>query len=188
MQAMIFYKVGQPLQLETIPKPTLQPTEVLIKVSACAVCRTDLHIIDSDLPAPHLPLILGHQILGTIEKTGNPNSPFKLNERVGIPWLGSTCGKCYYCLNTKENLCDNAVFTGYTKNGGFAEYTVANENYVFPLPHKLSDPEAAPLLCPGLIGYRSYRMTENAKKLGFYGFGASAHILIQVALHEGKDV
>jgi propanol-preferring alcohol dehydrogenase len=165
-----------------------EPQQVLLKVHVCGVCRTDLHIVDGELARPKLPLILGHQIVGTIIKTGNQANKYPLGTRVGVPWLGHTCGCCPYCLASKENLCDRALFTGYDLNGGYAEYAVADERFCFLIPQSFSDLQAAPLLCAGLIGYRSYRLTENAQKIGFYGFGAAAHILIQVANYQGKQV
>lgn len=188
MRAMVFSRVGQPLELTdlTIPKP--QTHQVLLKVSACGVCRTDLHIVDGELDKPKLPLILGHQIVGTVVKTGKQANKYPLGTRVGVPWLGHTCNCCRYCLTGKENLCDRALFTGYDLNGGYAEYAVADENFCFPIADSFSDLQAAPLLCAGLIGYRSYRMSEDAQKIGFYGFGAAAHILIQVAKYQNKQV
>lgn len=174
---MVFSGVGRPLKLEELPIPTPKKGEILIKVHACGVCRTDLHIISGELPNVKIPLILGHQIVG--ESNGT---------RVGVPWLGYSCGLCPYCQEGKENLCDKALYTGYQINGGFAEYCVANEQYVFPLPSHYSDIEAAPLLCAGLIGYRSYRRAGPGKRIGFYGFGNAAQILIQIALFEGREV
>ena len=188
MQAMIFNGVGQPLELTDLPISKPQTHQVLLKVSACGVCRTDLHIVDGELNKPKLPLILGHQIVGTVVKTGEQANKYSVGTRVGVPWLGHTCNCCRYCLAGKENLCDRALFTGYDLNGGYAEYAVADENFCFPISEDFSDLQAAPLLCAGLIGYRSYRMTEDAQKLGFYGFGAAAHILIQVANYQKKQV
>jgi len=185
---MIFNRVGQPLELTDLLIPKPKTHQVLLKVSACGVCRTDLHIIDGELDKPKLPLILGHQIVGTVVKTGEQANKYPIGTRVGVPWLGHTCNCCRYCLTGKENLCDRALFTGYDLNGGYAEYAVADESFCFPLAENFSDLQAAPLLCAGLIGYRSYRMTEDAEKIGFYGFGAAAHILIQVANHQGKQV
>ncbi len=176
MKAMLLTKIGSPLVLSDIPIPTLQPGQVRIKVQACAVCRTDLHILDGELPPPPLPLIMGHQIVGIID---SPSKRFQKGDLVGVPWLGKSCGACPYCQNHEENLCDNPQFTGYTMNGGFAEYTCAYEEFIFPLQ---GDPvQVAPLLCAGMLGYRSLKMAGNAKKIGFYGFGAAAHLLIQVA-------
>ena len=188
MQAMILTQAGQPLQPVKLPIPEPAPSQVLLKVHACGVCRTDLHIVDGELEKPKLPLILGHQIVGTVIKTGANAAKFSLGTRVGVPWLGQTCDCCRYCLSGRENLCDRALFTGYDLNGGYAEYAVADENFCFPIPEGYPDLQAAPLLCAGLIGYRSYRMTEDAEKIGFYGFGAAAHILIQVAKYQHKQV
>ncbi|MDJ0588661.1 MAG: zinc-dependent alcohol dehydrogenase family protein [Pleurocapsa sp. MO_226.B13] len=188
MRAMIFTEAKQPLRKQDLPVPKPQPTQVLLKVHVCGVCRTDLHIIDGELTKPKLPLVLGHQIVGTVIETGEKATKYSLGTRVGVPWLGKTCNCCRYCLAGKENLCDRALFTGYNLNGGYAEYTVADESFCFPIPEDFPDLQAAPLLCAGLIGYRSYRMTEDAAKIGFYGFGAAAHILIQVANYQGKQV
>ncbi|HHP7230868.1 MAG TPA: zinc-dependent alcohol dehydrogenase family protein [Xenococcaceae cyanobacterium] len=188
MRAMIFERVGQPLKAVELPIPQPQPEQVLLKVQVCGVCRTDLHIIDGELTKPKLPLILGHQIVGTIVETGTQAVKFPLGTRVGVPWLGHTCNCCPYCLAGRENLCDRALFTGYDLNGGYAEYAVADQSFCFSIPEGYPDLQAAPLLCAGLIGYRSYRMTAEAAKIGFYGFGAAAHILIQVANYQGKQV
>lgn len=181
MRAMILEQIGKPLILKNVPCPIPGPQEVLIKVKACGVCRTDLHIVDGELPHPHLPLILGHQVAGIIEKVGENVSKHKIGSRVGVPWLGQTCGVCEFCHADKENLCDNAVFTGYLRNGGYAEYCTAHEDFVLPLPSNYDDLHVAPLLCAGLIGYRAFRLAQPAKTMGFYGFGSSAHLLIQVA-------
>lgn len=188
MRAMIFDRVGQPLREDELPRPTPKPEQVLLKVHVCGVCRTDLHIVDGELTKPKLPLVLGHQIVGTVVETGKRATKYSLGTRVGVPWLGHTCNCCRYCLARRENLCDRALFTGYDLNGGFAEYAVADESFCFPIPEGFPDLQAAPLLCAGLIGYRSYRMTEDAEKIGFYGFGAAAHILIQVANYQNKQV
>ncbi len=188
MQAMILETPRQPLRLSTLPIPSPNPEQVLIRVHACGVCRTDLHVLDGDLPHPKLPLVLGHQIVGTVAEVGDRNSAFKIGQRVGVPWLGHTCNHCRYCQTGRENLCDSAQFTGYHLDGGYAEYAVADQHFCFPIPADYPDLQAAPLLCAGLIGYRSYRMTAEAERLGFYGFGAAAHILIQVARHHGKQV
>lgn len=185
MKAMVLEKEGAPLKLQEVPMPTPRDGEVLIKISACAVCRTDLHILDGELPAPHFPLIMGHQIVGIVEEGG---TKFKKGEHVGVPWLGKSCGQCPYCQENKENLCDVPTFTGYTQNGGFAEYTTAHEDFIFPIPEGYPDIQAAPLLCAGMIGYRSLKMAGDAKKIGFYGFGAAAHLLIQVARHRGQEI
>lgn len=189
MRAMLLDSPKSSLRLGELPIPTPQPGQLLVKVRACGVCRTDLHIVDGELTHPKLPLILGHQIVGTVAEIGDRDrSSFNLGDRVGVPWLGHTCQHCRYCLKGKENLCDAAEFTGYDINGGYAEYTVADERFCFPIPEGYPDLQAAPLLCAGLIGYRSYKMTGYAQKLGFYGFGAAAHILIQVARYEGREV
>jgi len=179
MRAMVLEEANTPLTMQDLPVPIPGKGEVLIKVKACSVCRTDLHIYAGELKAPKLPLIMGHQIVGTIEGE---------ETLVGVPWLGKSCGVCPYCRRGEENLCDDPTFTGYTINGGFAEYVVANKEFVFPLPKGYSEIQAAPLLCAGMIGYRSLKMVEDAKKIGFYGFGAAAHLLIQVARHQGKQV
>lgn len=188
MKAMVLEKVGEPLKLKEIPIPEPGKGEVQIKIHACGVCRTDLHIYDGELTNPKLPLIQGHEIVGEITKIGDGVEGFSIGERIGVPWLGKTCGSCLYCKSGLENLCENAKFTGYTLDGGFAEYTVADHHYCFPIPDGYSSLEAAPLLCAGLIGYRSYRMTGDAKRLGLYGFGAAAHIIAQVARYQGRDV
>lgn len=188
MHAMILTEPRQSLQSVEVPIPTPNPQQVLIRVHACGVCRTDLHIVDGELTQPKLPLILGHQIVGTIVELGSHVKRFKVGDRVGVPWLGHTCNHCRYCLSQRENLCDFAEFTGYQINGGYAEYTVADEQFCFAIPPDYPDLQAAPLLCAGLIGYRAYRMVGDAEKIGFYGFGAAAHILIQVARHQGRQV
>lgn len=189
MQAMILEATGQPLVSKTLPLPVPNEEQVLVRVIACGVCRTDLHIIDSELARPKLPLILGHEIIGTVEKTGSKVTSLKPGDLIGIPWLGYTCGHCSYCLKDQENLCENALFTGYTIDGGYAEYTVAFQKYCFRLEPSYDNASAAPLLCAGLIGYRSYQMVGTAaKKIGFYGFGAAAHILIQIARFQGKEI
>ena len=189
MRAMVLQKQGQPLVLREMPAPAPGPDQVLIRVHACGICRTDLHIADGDLPEPNLPLILGHEIVGSVVKTGKNVQGFSAGDRIGVPWLGFTCGTCSFCLKHRENLCDNPQFTGYTINGGFAEYTVAHRDYVFKIPGLYTDAEAAPLLCAGLVGYRSYAMIgEPVEHLGIYGFGAAAHIIAQVAVHDGKKV
>lgn len=187
---MVLEKSGNPLKLKDIPKPEPSAHQLLIKVSVCGVCRTDLHILDGDLDEPNLPLVPGHQIVGTVEEIGHDAEPagFEIGDKVGVPWLGETCGHCEFCEKDRENLCDNAKFTGYDINGGFAEYAVADAQYCFPIPEDYPDEQAAPLLCAGLIGYRSLRKTGDAKKLGFYGFGSSAHILTQVANYQKRDV
>jgi len=189
MRAMVLERAKQPLSLKEWPVPRPQPNQVLIRVQACGVCRTDLHIIDGELSKPKLPLILGHEIVGRVVQTGGKVGNFHVGDRIGVPWLGSACGHCSYCAKGRENLCDHPVFTGYTIDGGYAEYTVADAQYCFHLADGTEDTATAPLLCAGLIGYRSYRMAgEDAQKLGLYGFGAAAHILTQVAKYEGKRV
>ncbi len=189
MKAMIFTKAGEPLELKEVPVPAPDAGQVLIRVHACGVCRTDLHIVDGDLKEPKLPLIIGHEIIGEVVKRGANANKFNVGARVGVPWLGYTDGTCKYCKAGKENLCENAKFTGYTIDGGYAEYTVADERYCFSVPLIYSEPEAAPLMCAGLIGFRSYKMCgDNLKRLGIYGFGGAAHIIIQIAVHEGKEV
>jgi len=189
MRAMVMEVPGQPLIEKTIPLPVPSAKQVLVKIIACGVCRTDLHIMDSELNQPKLPLIPGHEIVGTVVKLGDGVKKLKIGYLVGIPWLGFACGHCKYCKREQENLCENALFTGYTMDGGYAEYTVAFEDFCFPLPVMYGNPSGAPLLCAGLIGYRSYTMIgPNADHIGIYGFGAAAHILIQVALHQGKKI
>ncbi|HEY3664124.1 MAG TPA: zinc-dependent alcohol dehydrogenase family protein [Chthoniobacterales bacterium] len=188
MRAMIFEAPGRPLVRVERPRPRAGPGQLLVRVAACAVCRTDLHIVDGELPDPKLPLILGHEIVGRVEAFGSGVEGFQPDERVGIPWLGWTCGECRFCLTNRENLCPRARFTGYTIDGGYAEYTVADARFCFPLPPQYDDASAAPLLCAGLIGYRSLRKTGDARRLGIYGFGAAAHIVAQVARHEGREV
>jgi alcohol dehydrogenase, propanol-preferring len=168
--------------------PIALPGEMLVKVLACGVCRTDLHVVDGELPHPEIPLIPGHEIVGVVEQLGDSVSGFAVGDRVGIPWLGYSCGVCEYCVAGKENLCTNARFTGYQIDGGYAEYTVADAAHVLRIPDGYSDLHAAPLLCAGLIGYRAYRMCGDARRLGLYGFGAAAHIIAQVAVHEGREV
>ncbi len=189
MQAMVLEAPGRPLVLKELPVPAPGPGQVLLKVHACGVCRTDLHVVDGELPHPKLPLVLGHEIVGTVIAAGPGVERFTLGQRVGVPWLGHTCGQCRYCRQGRENLCDRPLFTGYTLDGGFAQFALADQRYSFPLPEGYSDPEAAPLLCAGLIGYRSYRMAgEGVERLGIYGFGAAAHITAQVAVYQGKRV
>jgi alcohol dehydrogenase, propanol-preferring len=188
MKAMVLDAPGQLLQYRRITDPVAAPGQVLVKVSACGVCRTDLHVIDGELTDPRLPIIPGHEIVGRVAAIGTDVKRFAVGDRVGIPWLGHTCGHCFYCKNHQENLCDAPLFTGYQINGGYAEYTVAEASYCFPLPDNYSDTGAAPLLCAGLIGYRSLRMTGDAKALGIYGFGAAAHIVAQVAQFQDRSV
>ena len=188
MRALVLDRPQAPLQLVDLPIPTPKPEQVLLQVLACGVCRTDLHIVDGELDQPKLPLIPGHQIVGIVEALGSNVRGLSIGDRVGVPWLGQTCHACVYCHSQRENLCDRAMFTGYQIDGGYAEYTVANAEYCFPIPAGYPDLQAAPLLCAGLIGYRSLRMTGDAQRLGFYGFGAAAHILIQVARFQNKEV
>jgi alcohol dehydrogenase, propanol-preferring len=188
MLAMLLDEPKQLLREARVPIPVPDDHEVLIRVSACGVCRTDLHILDGDLPPHRLPLILGHEIVGTIVLIGKLVDLVKIGERVGVPWLGETCGHCSYCTSSHENLCDTAIFTGYDRDGGYAEYVVADARYCFRLPERYDDAHAAPLLCAGLIGYRAYAMTGSARRLGLYGFGAAAHIIAQVARQQGKEV
>lgn len=189
MKAMVLEAQGAPLRMMDVPVPVPSTGQVLIRVHACGVCRTDLHIVDGELPNPKLPLIPGHEIAGRVAMVGDSVSDFRVGDRVGVPWLGWTDGQCHYCRKGQENVCDEALFTGYTLDGGYAEYTVADQRYCFRLPETYEDAEAAPLLCAGLIGYRSYRMAgEECERLGIYGFGAAAHIIAQIAVHQGKHV
>jgi propanol-preferring alcohol dehydrogenase len=177
------------LQLRDVPRPKPGRGQLLVRVATCAVCRTDLHVVDGELPGPKLPLILGHQIVGRVQEVGEEtDSKFQAGDRVGIPWLGWTDGDCSYCRSGRENLCDNARFTGYTIDGGYAEFTVADARYCFHLPERYDDVEVAPLLCAGLIGYRSYRKTGDARRLGIYGFGNAAHLIAQIAIYEGREL
>jgi propanol-preferring alcohol dehydrogenase len=186
MRAMVLNSAGERLVETQMSKPRPGSGQVLIRVSACAVCRTDLHVIDGELLDPELPLVPGHEIVGEIEEMGSSSKKFKIGDRVGVPWLGWTCGKCRYCLSGRENLCDEALFTGYTLDGGYADYTVADERFCFRIPETYSNVEAAPLLCAGLIGYRCLVAAGEAERLGIYGFGAAAHIIAQVAAHQGR--
>ena len=188
MKAMILDAQGQPLRLAELPQPKPGADEILLKVHACGVCRTDLHVMDGDLRQPKLPLVLGHEIVGIVVEKGARVERFVLGQRVGVPWLGRTCGHCHYCASGRENLCDAAEFTGYTLDGGYAEFALADQRYCFSLPNAYSDAEAAPLLCAGLIGYRALVAAGNAQRLGIYGFGAAAHIITQVARWQGREV
>jgi alcohol dehydrogenase, propanol-preferring len=203
MRAMVLDEPKRSLELRDVPKPKPGRGQLLVRVSTCAVCRTDLHVVDGELPNPKFPLILGHQIVGQVEEIGEemwegPEPPdsrgtkaartFTIGDRVGIPWLGWTDGDCAYCRSGRENLCDNARFTGYTIDGGYAEFTVADARFCFHLPDRYNDIEAAPLLCAGLIGYRSYRKAGNARRLGMYGFGNAAHLIAQIAIYEGREL
>ncbi|HEY6067608.1 MAG TPA: zinc-dependent alcohol dehydrogenase family protein [Gaiellaceae bacterium] len=189
MRAMVLTKPGEPLTLETLPRPEPGPGQLAVRVEACGVCRTDLHIVDGELSGPKLPLVLGHQIVGVVEELGpGVGGGAAVGDRVGIPWLGWTCGACRYCRSGRENLCDLARFTGYTLDGGYAEAAVADARFCFPVPQEYPSIQAAPLLCAGLIGYRALRLTGEAERLGLYGFGAAAHVIAQVASAEGRRV
>ncbi len=187
-RAMVLAAPGQPLFVEERSVPRPRPGEILLRVHACGVCRTDLHIVDGELTEPALPLVPGHEIVGVIVECGAGVTRFKTGDRVGVPWLGATCGACPYCAGGRENLCDAPMFTGYTRDGGYAEHAVADARYCFALPAALDDFHAAPLLCAGLIGYRALRMAGDAHRLGIYGFGAAAHVIAQVALWQGRAV
>ncbi len=189
MQAMVLESPRTPLVLKTVPVPHPSEHQVLIRVTACGVCRTDLHVVDHELAHPKLPLIPGHEIVGTVAATGTAVTHLKQGDFVGVPWLGYTCGTCKYCQRGQENLCEHAAFTGYTLDGGYAEYTVADEHYVFPIKEQLANAHGAPLMCAGLIGYRSYsKVPAHAENIGIYGFGGAAHILIQLARHQHKHI
>ena len=188
MRAMLFERKGQPVRKAELPVPKPAAGQLLIRVLACAVCRTDLHVIDGELTQPKLPLIPGHEIVGTVAAMGEAVLRFRIGDRVGIPWLGWSCGECGYCLTARENLCDRAQFTGYTLDGGYADYTVADQRFCFPVPDSYSNVEAAPLFCAGLIGYRSLAKAGDGKRLGIYGFGAAAHIIAQVARYQHREV
>jgi len=184
----MLYAQGQPLRLAELPRPRPGAGEILLEVHACGVCRTDLHVMDGDLLQPKLPLVLGHEIVGTVVEKGANAERFALGQRVGVPWLGRTCGHCCYCTSGRENLCNEARFTGYTKDGGYAEFALAEERYCFALPDTYGDAEAAPLLCAGLIGYRALVAAGDAKRIGIYGFGAAAHIIAQLAHWQGREI
>jgi len=188
MQAMVLEALRQPLQRVERARPSPGDGEVLVAVRACGVCRTDLHLVDGELPDPRLPVVPGHEIVGTITACGEGVDEKRRGERVGIPWLGGACGHCEYCLTGRENLCAQARFTGYQIDGGYAEYVVADARFAFALPERYGDLEAAPLLCAGLIGYRAYRIAGDARRLGIYGFGAAAHLIAQVAIAQGREV
>jgi propanol-preferring alcohol dehydrogenase len=188
MRAMVLTAPGRPLDLVDIPCPAPGPSDVLIRISACGVCRTDLHVVDGELTKPKLPLVPGHEIVGTVAEVGRSVDRFRIGDRVGVPWLGWTCGTCTHCRSGRENLCDQARFTGYQIDGGYAELACADARYCFPVDTAGSDAEAAPLLCAGLIGHRTLRMAGDARTIGIYGFGAAAHIVVQIARYEGRRV
>jgi propanol-preferring alcohol dehydrogenase len=188
MRMMVLDRPSTPLVLRERPVPQPAAGEILVEIAACGVCRTDLHVVDGELPHPKLPIVPGHEIVGRVVEMGAGVSGFTRGERVGVPWLGYTCGVCPYCRSGRENLCDRPLFTGYTRDGGYATHTVADARFCFPLPEKPDAAEAAPLLCAGLIGWRSYRMAGAGGALGLYGFGAAAHILAQVAVWQGRRV
>lgn len=188
MRAMLFEQPKSPLRWSECARPQPRPEQVLLRVKACGVCRTDLHVLDGELAQPKLPLILGHEIVGVVEAVGECVERFQIGDRIGVPWLGGTCGECCFCRSGQENLCEAAQFTGYQLDGGYAEYTVADQRFCFPMPETYSDAEAAPLLCAGLIGYRSLKMCDDARRVGIYGFGAAAHIVAQVARFQGREV
>ncbi len=188
MRAMILEAPGAGLREANLPRPEPGPDQLLVQVHACGVCRTDLHVVDGELPNPKLPLVPGHEIVGTVIQRGEQVDRFREGDRVGVPWLGRTCGACSYCIGGRENLCDSPGFTGYTLDGGYAEYTLADHRFCFPIPAGYGDADAAPLLCAGLIGYRSLVLAGSAQRLGIYGFGAAAHIIVQIARHQGREV
>jgi propanol-preferring alcohol dehydrogenase len=188
MRAMLLKAARTPLCETDLPRPEPGPGQLLIRVHACGVCRTDLHVVDGELPNPKLPLVPGHEVVGTVVQTGEQVERFHQGDRVGVPWLGHTCGACRYCQSGRENLCDRPGFTGYTLDGGYADFLLADQRYCFPVPTAYGDAEAAPLLCAGLIGYRSLVLAGDARRLGLYGFGAAAHIVAQVARHQGREV
>ncbi|MCQ0989337.1 zinc-dependent alcohol dehydrogenase family protein [Jiella marina] len=188
MHAMVLHEIGRPLQFEERPDPTPGPGEILVRMEACAVCRTDLHVVDGDLPDPNLPIVPGHEIVGIVEALGEGVSAPTLGTRVGVPWLGHTCGACPYCVEGRENLCDHPLFTGYTRDGGFATHVVADAAFAFAMPDFDDPVAAAPLMCAGLIGWRSLKMAGDAKRIGLYGFGAAAHIIAQVCVWQEREV
>ncbi|MBP1843300.1 propanol-preferring alcohol dehydrogenase [Rhizobium petrolearium] len=188
MKAMVLHEVGKPLELAERPDPEPQSGELLVRVEACAICRTDLHVVEGDLANPKLPLVPGHEIVGIVEAVGQGVSPHRIGSRVGIPWLGHTCGHCSYCRSNAENLCDEPLFTGYTRDGGFATHVVADSAYAFDLPQEADPVSLTPLLCAGLIGWRSLKKAGEGKKIGLYGFGAAAHIIAQVCVWQGRQV
>jgi propanol-preferring alcohol dehydrogenase len=188
MRAMVLFEAKTPLKQTQLPDPKPAPGEILVRVEACAVCRTDLHVIDGELPHPKLPLVPGHEIVGRVAGAGENTSRFAIGDRIGIPWLGRTCGVCEYCKAGLENLCDDPQFTGYTRDGGYAELTTADERFCVQIPSVYTDTEAAPLLCAGLIGFRSLVKTGDARRVGIYGFGAAAHLITQVAVHQRREI
>jgi propanol-preferring alcohol dehydrogenase len=188
MKAVQLQRPGEPLAVVEVPRPTPGPHDVVLRVLACGVCRTDLHILDGELDEPKLPLVMGHQIVGVVEERGKDVREFEQGQRIGVPWLGNTCGRCAYCESGHENLCDHARFTGYQIDGGYAQYALADAAHCLRIPDAYADAEAAPLLCAGLIGYRSLRLAGSGMRLGLYGFGASAHIVAQVARYQGRSV
>src|SRR5438067_4752827 len=188
MRALRLHSIGQPLVADELPIPRTGEGQLLVKVAACAVCRTDLHVVDGELPNPKVPLVPGHEVVGRVEEIGDGVEDFRVGDRVGIPWLGWTCGQCEYCVSGRENLCERAKFTGYTIDGGYAEFTLAHARFCFQVPDRFDDVGAAPLLCAGLIGYRSLRKTGDAKRLGLYGFGVAAHLVAQVARHQDREI
>ena len=188
MRAMVLEQPRTPLVMHERPLPAPAPGEILVEIAACGVCRTDLHVVDGELPNPKLPVVPGHEIVGRVAAMGEGVAGLAMTQRIGVPWLGYTCGVCPYCRDGRENLCDRPLFTGYTRDGGYASHVVADARYCFPLPERMDDAEVAPLLCAGLIGWRSYRMAGQGTSLGLYGFGAAAHILAQVAAWQGRRV
>src|SRR2546428_9655488 len=188
MRAMVLREPRTPLVMREWPIPVPEAGEILLEIAACGVCRTDLHVVDGELPNPKLPVVPGHEIVGRVAAMGEGVAGFAISQRIGVPWLGFTCGVCPYCRDGRENLCDRPLFTGYTRDGGYATHAVADARYSFPLPERMDDAEVAPLLCAGLIGWRSYRMAGAGTSLGLYGFGAAAHILAQVAAWQGRRV
>ncbi len=188
MRAMVLRAQGEPLEPTELPDPVAGPGELRLQVHVCGVCRTDLHVVDGDLTEPRLPLVPGHQIVGRVLEVGPHVEGFSPGDRVGVPWLGGSCGHCRFCRSGRENLCEQARYTGYQRDGGFAEQCVADARFCFPIPGDYPDQQAAPLLCAGLIGYRAYRLAGEGRRLGLYGFGAAAHILIQVARHQGREI
>jgi propanol-preferring alcohol dehydrogenase len=188
MRAMVLRRLGSPLEPEERPDPQPGPGEIRVRVAACGVCRTDLHVVDGELADPRLPIVPGHEIIGRVDRLGPGVSGLTLGERVGVPWLGHTCGACPYCAAGQENLCDHPVFTGYTRDGGFATHAIADAAYAFPLGEEGDDVALAPLMCAGLIGWRSLAIAGEGRRLGLYGFGAAAHIVAQIARRQGREV